>query len=128
MAHRKVKFIFWIGSILSLMAAGGIILCVLGGCTVSPKIIPAATPTFSGNSQDGGVIDLGPAGKGPAHVDAEWVLAYDLLILKYGKDMSPALKQDAGLTELPDGTYLVDLEHLADKNVMATMKRSGIAP
>ena len=105
------------------------------GCTVAPKIVaPPSSPYFSGNAVNGGLIDLGPpvpkghVPVGPAHVTAEWVAAYAALAKKYGKDFVPPVHPDDGLTPRPDGTYSVDLEHLEDKNVMATMQRSGISP
>jgi hypothetical protein len=105
------------------------VFALLAGCTVSPAVVaPPAAPSFSGNVQNGGVIDLGPGGKGPAHVTLEWVQTYAALCRKYGQDMTPPDRPGDGLMRLPDGTYEVDLQHLADNNVMATMERSGILP
>ena len=104
-------------------------LSFLVGCTVTPSIVAAPkSPEYHGNSANGGLIDLGPGGKGPAHVDAEWVAEYDRLVSIYGKTNIPRVKKGDGLTALPDGTYLVDLEHLSDKNVFATEERSRIKP
>ena len=101
----------------------------LAGCTLTPKVVPApAVATYSGNSANGGLINLGPGGKGPALVTADWVAAYNTLVRKYGKDMTPPDRPNDGVTELPDGTFTVDLQHLSDKNVMATLERSGFKP
>lgn len=123
------KLGLFIAGIVSMVLALTALALAFGGCTVAPQpVAPPAAPAFSGNSQDGGVLDLGPNNKGPARVDAEWVLAYDFLIRTYGKDFTPPLKADDGVIERADGTFSVDLEHLADKNVMASLKRSEIAP
>lgn len=103
------------------------ILC-LQGCTIAPRTVPASTMAFSGNSANGGIIDLGPGNKGPATVTESWVKAYAVLAEKYGKDLTPKVKPGDGVNPQPDGTYTVDFEHLADKNVMATMSRSGFIP
>jgi hypothetical protein len=107
----------------------------MAGCTVTPAIVaPPPTPDFVGNAANGGIIDLGPAvpkgqpPAGPAHVVKEWVDAYAVLMKKYGKDFTPPVKPGDGVKPLPDGTYSVDLEHLVDNNIAATMERSGISP
>lgn len=107
----------------------------LAGCTITPKIVaPPKSPDLVGNAANGGVLDLGPpvpkghAPIGPAHVVKEWVDAYAKLAKKYGKDFFPPVHPGDGVTALPDGTFAVDLEHVSDKNVMAGMQRSGIAP
>lgn len=111
-----------------LLPLGAAVALILSGCTTAPSIVNAPAPAYSGNTANAGVIDLGPGNKGPAHVDQEWIYAYSNLIDRYGKDFTPPIKPGDGVTPLPDGTWLVDLEHLADKNVMATMERSGIPP
>ena len=132
---RHNKAIFWAGAAFLTMGIAALTLGALVGCTVTPSIVKAPpTPAFVGNTANGGVLDLGPAvakGQppvGPAHVVKEWVDAYNELAAKYGKDFDPPVKPGDGVTPLPDGTFAVDLEHLSDKNVMATMQRSGIAP
>lgn len=111
-----------------------VVLCGLGigfllaGCTVTPQPVAVTVPAFSGNAANGGVIDLGPRDKGPAHVTAGWVQDYSALAKKYGASDFPPVKVGDGLTMLADGTALVDLQHLSIKNVYATEERSGIAP
>ena len=106
-----------------------VLIIALGGCTVSPKIVPPpSAPGYVGNTANGGIIDLGPGNKGPAHVVKEWVDEYDRLVAIYGKSNVPSVHKGDGVTALPDGTYTVDFEHLSDKNVFATEERSGIKP
>ncbi len=113
---------------LFALAAGLAVLGCFPACTVTPSTIHAQTADFNGNAANGGVYDLGPGNKGPAHVTAEWVKDYNVLAREYGKDMAPPVKAMDGVTALGDGTFTVDLEHLADKNVMASLQRSGIEP
>ena len=106
-----------------------IVLVALGGCTISPKIVPPpSAPRYVGNSANGGIIDLGPGNKGPAHVYQSWVDENDRLVEIYGKSNIPPVHKRDGITALPDGTYSVDLEHLSDNNVFAGEERSGIKP
>jgi hypothetical protein len=53
---------------------------------------------------------------------------YAALCAKYGKDLVPPVHAGDGVQALADNTYLVDFEHLADKNIMATLERSGLLP
>ena len=114
-------------------------LSFLVGCTVTPSIVAAPkSPEYHGNSANGGLIDLGPGGKGPAHVDAEWVAEYDRLVSIYGKTNIPRVKKGDGVTLTGDyvgldgtlwhGVSAVDLQHVSDKNVFATEERSGFKP
>ena len=124
--NRTLRMLGLTAIVCAALALG---LSFLVGCTVTPSIVAAPkSPEYHGNSANGGLIDLGPGGKGPAHVDAEWVAEYDRLVSIYGKTNIPRVKKGDGLTALPDGTYLVDLEHLSDKNVFATEERSRIKP
>lgn len=102
----------------------------LAGCVVKPSIVPPPKHPLTG----GKVLDLGPTGSdgaplGPARVDKEWIESYDWLASHgYGRNFVPPIGPDDGVTARADGTYSVDLEHLSDKNVMAGLERSGIAP
>jgi len=109
----------------AVLAAVGILLT---SCTVAPPVVHPKTVNYVGNSENGGVISLGPGNKGPAVVTQEWVKAYAVLAKKYGKDLTPPVKPGDGVLPQPNGTFTVDLEHLSDANVMATLQRSGIAP
>lgn len=77
---------------------------------VKPKVeIVDTTPSWDGNEQNSGLIDVIP-GKGVL-ITSRAAKRYNALIVKYGKMFEPALKENDGLT--PDGdSYLLDNEHL----------------
>jgi hypothetical protein len=102
-------------------------LCGLTGCTVAPKVVQARTVAYSGNKQDAGILSLGSSDD-PATVDATFVANYARLAGKWGKDMKPPVKAGDGLTDLGNGTYLIDKAHLSAELTMNILDRSGIAP
>lgn len=142
--HFRREDLLTLAAALTLSAIIPFVAMAAAGCTVTPKVVaPPPAPDYVGNVENGGIIDEGvPPGQKPdghpAHVVKEWVDAYAALARKYGQDMTPAVSPGDGVTFLGDyagfdgklyqNVYLVDLEHLADKNVMATLQRSGISP
>ena len=108
--------------------AVAIALCAIApGCTIAPKPVQAGQVSFSGNSQNSGL--LGRLPDGGYHITAAAKARYDDLISTgYGKGFTPALKPGDGLSGLPDGTWEIDDEHLIDWGVMASLKRTALKP
>lgn len=132
MARRKINLFP-----LLLVLALGLGVAAVGlfcGCTVAPQIVEAKRPAFDRNSQNAGLIDLGPVmphGQppiGPAHVTSQWILDYQFLARKYGKDLFPVVNPDEKFAEVSPGVFEVDLQHVSNKNVMTRMQASGIEP
>lgn len=97
------------------------------GCTVAPAPVTSSQVEFTGNQQNAGL--LGRLPDGSWHLSTAAKARYDLLIAAgYGKAFTPPLKVGDGCSQLPDGSWSIDQEHLVDFGVMATAKRSGIKP
>lgn len=102
-------------------------LCVLNtGCTVTPAAVDAKAPSFDGNSQDSGFKGWAPDGSGILSPAAH--ARYVALVHAYGAAFTPALAPETGCRAQPDGTWLIDKEHLARFGEMAAMARRGDAP
>jgi hypothetical protein len=115
-----------------LFAMGAALL--LSGCsTVVQQQVQAQAASWDGNAQNSGVLGVVDGGY---HVTAKFVARYNGLVKVYGhstlKDKSPIftppLEQGAGLTLLPDGTYTIDKEHMADMVVLSKLNRQGFQP
>ena len=119
--------VIFVAMVATIIGVTWIIVMSTGCSTVSPKPVTATQATFSGNAQNGGILGIAPAGTGFV-VNADFRARYNALAATYGKDILPPLKADDGITPLPDGTALIDKQHLVDEILMADWHRMGRAP
>jgi hypothetical protein len=117
-----------LGRLILTASVLGAVVIWLSSCTVAPTVVHPATINFDGNAQNGGLIDLGPNKKGPARVTSGWIADYTYLAGIYGKDMTPPLHRPYVFPPNPDGTFQATLQQVSDKNVMAGLRDSRIAP
>ena len=93
-------------------------LLLLTGCsalTIAPKEVSATQIGFSGNVQNGGLLDDGkPLPNGSRHIDAEAYQRYvKLLEDGWAKGLVPVVPSPLqGISQLSDGTYAIDSERL----------------
>jgi hypothetical protein len=108
-------------------------LCLLGLClagcnsTIVPQAIEPKQASFDGNDLNSGIIGQDPAGRGYI-ITAHARERYNLLVDAYGRDFTPPLARDAGISALADGTALIDREHLVKFLEMARWKKANLAP
>ena len=103
-----------------------ILACAACTSTVTPKPVNATQASWDSGAQNSGFLGFFPDGS--AHLTVHARDRYNVLVTIYGKDFLVPLKSDAGVTALPDGTYQIDAEHLADFMVMNEKHQSGIPP
>ena len=135
MTERIVKP-FAIGAGLAILTVAMIVglSLAVSGCTIAPSPVKAPVAGFSANDQNGGFIGFLPAHAAgqarPGHITAGAHARYEaLLSAGYAKGlMLPVPGPQDGLTELPDGTWEIDAEHLVLFGQMATAFRSGAKP
>ena len=104
-----------------------IIMLALAGCTLAPNPVSAGGPSFDGNALNSGVVGRLP--NGSYEITPAKLAAYNALISAgYGKGIIPEIKENAGATQLPNGNYVMDDQHIVDFAVMASQYRSGTKP
>lgn len=96
------------------------------GCTVTPATVAATGASFDGNAKDSGFKGWAPDGSGILSPTARD--RYVALVKLYGGAFVPVLRPGDGLREQPDGTWLIDKEHLTRFGEMAALGRMGAAP
>jgi hypothetical protein len=106
------------------------IVCVglaLSGCagTVSADRISAAAASYDGNDQNSGILSVNALGY---LVTAHFRYRYNALIETYGRDFSPPLTPDAGLTEITSARWMIDRQHLAQFLEMNAWHRANLKP
>lgn len=115
------KLLFFVVGVAIVLYA----VCALNsGCTVSPAIVPAAGASYDGNAKDSGFKGWAPDGR--AILSPGAAARYDELARAYGERFSPTVRP--GLEARPDGTYLIDKEHLARLGEMSALRRMGEPP
>lgn len=89
-----------------LAIVGCLLLWGMTGCTVTPDILPpAAVASYDGNVQNSGF--LGWASDGSGVITAHARDRYNALLAQYKVGV-----KDEGLTPMPDGSWLIDKQHL----------------
>lgn len=116
------------------IAVTWLLMVGLSGCTatVTPTPVRAAQAGFSGDTPAAG---LSVTPKGP-EIDQNDRLRYNALVDLYGDSkwswgvprFIPPVRRDAGLTQAPDGGWLIDKEHFVDFGLMAEWARGGVKP
>ena len=104
-----------------------VVLALASGCsnTVTPDRVTSAAPSFDGNEQTSGVLSINPNG---AVVTDHFRFRYNALVSTYGRDFTPPLKADAGLTAMTAGRWLIDRQHLSQFLEMNAWHRAGLKP
>lgn len=113
-------------SIAAVLLGVMLLIAVLSGCTIAPKPIDAAAPSYDVNAQDSGFKGWAPDGSGIITTAAR--ARYNDLAKIYGEQFTPAVKFDAGIRPGLEGTFLIDREHLSIFGAMSDLKRMGAAP
>ena len=107
-----------------LLAVAG--LTAFAACTtVTPSIVPAAVASFDEGGQNSGALDVAPGGR---IVTRHFRDRYNEAVKTYGRDFSPALTRDEGLTERPDGSFFVDLRHYSYALQMFRWSAAALKP
>ena len=110
-----------------LRIVSGLAVLAAGGCTVAPSPVEATSPSLDGNKANSGLVCR--LSDGSYEITQGALLRYNGLIAAgYGRAFIPALKPGDGVSQLPNGDFRIDAQHLADFAEMATAKRSGIIP
>lgn len=103
-----------------------VLVACVSGCTITPKPVDAAAPSFDGNAQNSGFLGWTEDGFGKLTAAARD--RYNELAKTYGGQFTPAVKFDAGVRPGPEGTFLIDKEHLSIFGQMSALRRMGAAP
>ena len=112
--------------LIVILFAAVLAYCATGCSTVVPRALDTSRqPSFDGNEQNSGVIASTPSG---FVVTAHFRERYNALIAVYGADYLPALKPDAGLTEITGGRWLIDRQHMTKFLEMNAWRRAALAP
>jgi hypothetical protein len=108
---------------LTILCAG----LALSGCasTVSPDRISADAASYDGNAQNSGIISANALGY---VVTAHFRDRHNALVALFGRDFSPPLTPDAGLTEITSDRWLIDRQHLSQFLEMNAWNRAGLKP
>ncbi len=89
---------------------GIMLLLLIFGCTVRPRVVRNSQASFDGNEQNSGLI--GEDSDGNAIITAHARDRYNSLMDDYGKAFSPPVNRDDGIVATSTNTYLLDREHL----------------
>lgn len=99
------------------------------GCTATPRAVQPIAPSWDGNEQDSGLLNGGkPLANGDFVLTAHARDRYNALVAKYGSTFAPPVATDAGITPLPDGTFLIDKQHLDAFARMNLKSKAAIKP
>ncbi len=119
---KPIRPIGPIWPILALLVA----LTAFPACTtVTPEIVPAAVASYDQGGQNSGVLALAPGGR---IVTRHFRDRYNAAVKTYGHDFAPALAEDEGITERPDGSFFIDLRHYSYALQMFRWSASGLKP
>lgn len=93
-------------------------LIFICGCitTIAPKPIESKTSSYSGTNSNSGIISTKTDSAGHVTyiiITQNTLNKYNYLIRLYSKKFAPPLKQNAGITDLGNGTYQIDAEHFS---------------
>lgn len=113
-----VQWLILIGLMMWIFVACG------GGCTIAPRQIVYAKPSFDENNVANSGM-LGMAAGGSEIIRASVRSNYNALITIYGTRYLPALRADDGITAYTNGTYLMDRTHLTGYLEMCVWKRNN---
>jgi hypothetical protein len=118
MNWRSKAVMVWQAALLASLLAGA-------GCasTVIPRTVTDSAPSWDGTNQNSGLVGFSPDGGGIITSNARE--RYNGLVVIYGARFVPALKADAGLWQMPDGTWHIDQQHLACFAKMNRWRKEG---
>lgn len=100
-----------------------VLILTLSGCgTVKPVTWKAKQASFDQGEQNSGILDFQ---LGRLHITENAELRYEGLVGVYGKKFTPPIKVSDGLVQLPDGTWLMDKQHVEYFSTMTLWKNQG---
>ena len=93
--------------------------------TVTPSTVIASAPSWDGTEQNSGIIGTFAGG---FNVTEHFRDRYNALVDSYGERFAPALRRNAGLSIGPNGTFIIDPEHMEKFVRMNAWRKAGIQP